>query len=188
MWFRGIREKASKYEKYQYETNRCQAVWGTWVFTGSQGRNSTHCVIAPRTGTHHLSTSEWTCTENRYIRHTTHYKAKNHFSFFTPLFKEEGLPVFMSASGIPTVFWPSFPCAACFRFLPRLLSWWAVRASATLPSAVANNTFFKLGVSFSWENMDWKQIGSDISCQSSIKRNIDVTFYRVCIWYKKLLV
>lgn len=155
MWLRDIRAKTSKCDKYSYETNRCQAVWGTWVFTGSQGGNSTHCVIAPCTGTHHLSTSKWTCTENKYIRHTAYYKAKTIFLIFsTPLFKEEGLPVFSSASGIPTVFWASFPCATCFRFLPRLFSWWAVRARATLPSAVANNTFFKLGVSFSWENID----------------------------------
>lgn len=75
----------------------------------------------------------------------------------TPLFNDDGLPVFISASGIPTAFWPSFPCIACFLFLPRRFSWWAVRARATLPSAVANSTFFKLGVSFSWEKMDCKQ-------------------------------
>lgn len=66
-----------------------------------------------------------------------------------PLFNDEGLPVFIKASGIPTVFWLSFLCVNCFLFLPRLFSWWAVRARATLPSAVANSTFFKLGVSLS---------------------------------------
>lgn len=85
--------------------------------------------------------------------HTTIY-------FYTlPLFNDEGLPVFNSASGIPTVFWPSFAFIVCFLFLPRLFIWWAVRARATLPSAVANNTFFKLGVSFSWENIDCRQGG-----------------------------
>lgn len=76
-----------------------------------------------------------------------------------PLFSDEGLPVFSRASGIPTVFGPSFTWSACFLFLPLLFSWWAVRASATLPSAVANSTFFRLGESLSWEKIDWKQEG-----------------------------
>lgn len=42
--------------------------------------------------------------------------------FSLPLFNDEGLPVFNSASGIPTVFWPSFAFIVCFLFLPRLFS------------------------------------------------------------------
>lgn len=51
-----------KMNNYDYETNRCQAVWRTWVFTGSQGGNSTHGVIAPGAWTHHLSASKRTWT------------------------------------------------------------------------------------------------------------------------------
>lgn len=87
-----------------------------------------------------------------------HKVHKHRYFYSSPLFNDDGLPVFNSASGIPTVFWPSFAFIVCFLFLPRLLSWWAVRARATLPSAVANNTFFKLGVSFSWENIDCKKV------------------------------
>ena len=75
------------------------------------------------------------------------------------LFKDEGLPVLSSPSGIPTVFWPSFPAVTCFLFLPRLFIWCAVSANATLPSAVANSTFFRLGVSRSWEKIDWQGDG-----------------------------
>lgn len=147
-------------------TNWCQAVRGTRMFTGSQGGNSTHGVIAPGAGTHHLSTRNGTCVEKekgfvvgRNVRRCCKTQPSQRVvarggGGFTPLFNEVGLPVLISASGIPTVFWPSFSCVACFLFLPRLFSWWAVSARATLPSAVAKSTFFKFGVSFSWENMD----------------------------------
>lgn len=85
-------------------------------------------------------------------------------SIVSPLFNDEGLPVLNNASGIPTVFWLSLLLVTCLRFLPRLFSWWAVKARATLPSAVANSTFFKLGLSFSWENMDFKQKKNISNC------------------------
>lgn len=44
------------------------------------------------------------------------------YIFSLPLFNDEGLPVFNSASGIPTVFCPSFAFIVCFLFLPRLFS------------------------------------------------------------------
>lgn len=149
------------------KTNRCQAVWGTWVFTGAQGRNFAHGVIAPSAGAHHLSASERACGEETrffcmHIYKKDYIKETYRRKWRTPLLNDEGLPVFISASGIPTVLWPSFPCVTCFLFLPRLFSWWAVRARATLPSAVANSTFFKFGESFSWENMAWKKGEADV--------------------------
>lgn len=42
----------------------------------------------------------------------------------------------------------------CFFRLPRLFSWWAARAKATVPRAVAKRTFRRPGVNRSCENAD----------------------------------
>lgn len=45
----------------------------------------------------------------------------------------------------------------CFFFRRRLFSWWAARAKATVPRAVAKRTFLRPGVNRSWENADWRE-------------------------------
>lgn len=134
-------------------------MWGTGVFTGSNRGNATHCVIAPCAWAHHLPAIKLTWKKKKQSCQDSKIENKIavQSSILLPLFNDEGLPVLNNASGIPTVFWLSLLFVTCLRFLPLLLSWWAVKARATLPSAVANSTFFKLGLSFSWENIDCRQ-------------------------------
>lgn len=67
-----------------------------------------------------------------------------------------GLAEHNSCSGMPAVFAVDFS-AICFLFLLRRFMWCAVSAKATEPSAVANSTFFRLGVRRSCEKIDWER-------------------------------
>lgn len=75
-----------------------------------------------------------------------------------PLFRDEGLPVLSRDPGTGCCFWASLPGVICFLLCRRLFSWCAVRARATLPSAVAKSTFFRFGDSLSWEKTDYRGV------------------------------
>lgn len=54
---------------------------------------------------------------------------------------------------------PPISGPTCFFLRRRLFSWWAARAKATVPRAVAKRTFRRPGVNRSWENADCRQRG-----------------------------
>ena len=54
---------------------------------------------------------------------------------------------------------PPISGPTCFFFRRRLFSWWAARAKATVPRAVAKRTFRRPGVNRSWENADCRARG-----------------------------
>lgn len=58
---------------------------------------------------------------------------------------------------------PPISGPTCFFLRLRLFSWWAARAKATVPRAVANRTFRRPGVSRSCENADCRERGRQLS-------------------------
>lgn len=54
---------------------------------------------------------------------------------------------------------PPISGPTCFFFRRRLFSWWAARAKATVPRAVAKRTFRRPGVNRSWEKADCRRRG-----------------------------
>lgn len=143
-------------------THRSDAVWGTGVFAGSERRDAAERVITASAGTHHLPRWNRTCKQtNLELEPLTYQHLLIQVNVWSPLLREDGLWVRRSCSGMPTGFCASLS-TTCFLFLPRLFNWWAVRARATLPSAVANRIFFRLGLNFSWENIDWDMTDREI--------------------------
>lgn len=81
--------------------------------------------------------------------------ASSHLPFFT-----DGVFLAMSVGRgtEPSCSTPRSGHTCFFRRLRRF-SWWAARAKATVPRAVANRTFLRPGVSRSWEKADCREGG-----------------------------
>lgn len=65
-----------------------------------------------------------------------------------PFFTEEVRLTGKTAVGTPPGFSPPLSAVICFFLCFLLFSWWAARARATVPSAVANRTLRRPGESF----------------------------------------
>lgn len=73
---------------------------------------------------------------------------------YLPFFTEGTLRAMRMGMGTVPSCSPPISGPTCFFFRRRLFSWWAARAKATVPRAVAKRTFLRPGVNRSWENAD----------------------------------